>query len=413
MGIAEQKGAVAMKASKQYLRFCGIDMAKQKHVACIIDRDGHCLLKPKSIRNDTEGFQNILNYLKQAGRTKSILTGMEATGHYWYNLHEFLTRHGYAVAVLNPIQTALQAKQAIRKCKTDKHDAFHIANLLRAGQYKAAVIPDELAMTCRQITRLRYRIVKQGAMIKQLVHSKLHPAWPEYEGLFSDNFGKASMKLLQTASTPKELMEMDPDDLSELIHKASRGRFGPAQIQKILHSAQNSVGMQRGHYGISTGIKFLLEQIEALAPVRKKMDTEIAKLAAKVPEYLFTLPGATELTIVSLYGEINPIEVFKKPSQLVAFAGLDPKVFQSGQYDAPHRHISKRGSPYLRRSLWQMAYRSTCIEGDLRDFWRRKHRQDKHHLVAVTAVANKLCHIVWRIMTDRRDYVRKGYNPKS
>jgi len=402
-----------MKASKQYLRFCGIDMAKHKHVACIIDQDGQYLLRPKSIRNDADGFQQILNCLKQTGRTKSILTGMEATGHYWYSLHDFLTRQGYAVAVLNPIQTAQQAKQAIRKCKTDKYDAFHIANLLRSGQHKAAVVPGELAMTCRQITRLRYRIVKQGAMIKQLVNSRLHPAWPEYEGLFSNKFGTTSMKLLQTASTPKELMELDPDDLTELIHKASRGRFGPAQTQKVLQSAKNSVGMQRGHYGTSTGIKFLLEQIEALEPVRKKMDAEIVKLTAKVPEYLFTLPGATELTIVSLYGEISPIEAFKKPSQLVAFAGLDPKVFQSGQYDAPRRRISKRGSPYLRRTLWQMAYRAVCNEGDLRDFWRRKHRQNKHHLVAVTAAANKLCHIVWRIMTDRRDYIRKGYNPKS
>jgi len=402
-----------MKAYKQYLRFCGIDMAKQKHVACIIDDNGQYLLKPKSIRNDADGFETILNCLKQTGRTKSILTGMEATGHYWYSLHDFLTRNGYDVIVLNPIQTALQAKQAIRKCKTDKYDAFHIANLLRTNQYKAAVVPDELAMTCRQITRLRYRIVKQAAMIKQLVNSRLHPAWPEYEGFFSNIFGTTSMKLLQTASTPKELMEIDPDDLSELIRRTSRGRFGPEQTQKLLHSAQNSVGMQRGLYGISTGIKFLLEQIEVLEPVRKKMDAEVAKLAAKVPEYLFTLPGATKLTIVSLYGEVSPIEAFEKPSQLVAFAGLDPRVFQSGQYDAPRRRISKRGSPYLRRSLWQMAYRALCTEGDLRDFWRRKHRQNKHHLVAVTAVANKLCHIVWRIMTDRRDYVRKGYNPKS
>jgi len=140
---------------------------------------------------------------------------MEATGHYWYNLHEFLSRQGYPVAVLNPIQTAQQARQAIRKCKTDKYDAFHIANLLRTGQYKAAVIPDDLAMTCRQITRLRYRIVKQGAMIKQLVNSRLHPAWPEYEGLFSNIFGVTSMALLNAAATPKELMQRDPEELGE------------------------------------------------------------------------------------------------------------------------------------------------------------------------------------------------------
>ena len=402
-----------MKASKQYLRFCGINVAKQKHVACIIDNNSRYLVRPKSIRNDAVGYQQILNCLKQSGRKKTILAGMEATGHYWYGLHDFLTRNGYAVAVLNPIQTAQQAKQAIRKCKTDKYDAFHIANLLRCGQYKAAVVPGELAMTCRLLTRLRYRMVRQSAMIKQLVNSRLHPVWPEYEGLFSNTFGTTSMEILQTAPTPKELLGLDVDDLSERIRKASRGRFGPAHTQRLLNSAKNSVGMQRGHYGISSGIKFLLEQIVATEPIRKKLDVEIQKLAARLPEYLFTLPGATELTIVSLYGEVDPIETFERPSQLVAFAGLDPKVFQSGQYDASHRHVSKRGSPYLRRTLWQMAYRAVCTEGDLRDFWRRKHRQNKHHLVAVTAAANKLCHIVWRIMTDRRDYIPKGHNPKS
>ena len=226
-----------MKASKQYLRFCGIDVAKQKHVACIIDQSGRYLTRPKSIRNDAAGYQQILNCLRQSGRKKSILTAMEATGHYWYGLHDFLTRHGYTVAVLNPIQTAQQAKQPIRKCKTNKYDAFHIANLLRSGQYKAAVVPGELAMTCRLLTRLRYRMVRQSAMVKQLVNSRLHPVWPEYEGLFSNKFGTTSMKLLQIASTPKELLELDVDDLSERIRKASRGRFGPAHTQKILHSA--------------------------------------------------------------------------------------------------------------------------------------------------------------------------------
>ena len=119
-----------MKEAKQYSRFCGIDMAKQKHVAYIIDLNGQYLLKPKSIRNNAEGFQNILNCLSQTAKTTSVLIGMEATGHYWYSLHDFLTCKGYQVAVLNPIQTALQAKQAIRKCKTDKYDAFHIANLI-------------------------------------------------------------------------------------------------------------------------------------------------------------------------------------------------------------------------------------------------------------------------------------------
>ena len=128
-------------------------------------------------------------------------------------------------------------------------------------------------------------------------------------------------------------------------------------------------------------------------------------MAGQLPGYLLTLPWATALTIVSLYGEVDPIEAFAHPSQLVAFAGLDPRVFQTGQYDAPVRHLSKRGSPYLRYTIWHMAHRAVCGEGLLRDYWRKKRRENKHHLVAVTATANKLCRIIWRIMTDRRDDV--------
>jgi len=402
-----------MKPSKQYLRFCGIDIAKRKHVACIIDQDGRYILPPRSFHNNAEGFRQILNCLKRTGRKKSVLAGMEATGHYWYTLHDFLARQGYRVAVLNPIQTAQQAKQAIRKCKTDKHDAFHIATLLRTDQYKSALVPGELAMTCRQLTRLRYRMVRQGALIKQLVNSRLYPAWPEYETFFADKFGATSRKLLHAAACPQELLMLEPQALTELIHKASRGKLGPALAQRIRQTAGNSVGVRRGRYGRSTCIRILLEYIEAFGPVRKKLEAQIEGLADQLPGYLYTLPGATPMGIVSLYGEVDPIEAFTGPSQLVAFAGLDPKVFQTGQYDAPRRHVSKRGSPYLRRTLWQMAHRAICQEGELRDYWRRKRRQNKHHLVAVTATANKLSRIVWRIMTDRRDYVPRQSDPNS
>ncbi|MHC4528575.1 MAG: hypothetical protein ACYS29_11910 [Planctomycetota bacterium] len=143
-------------------------------------------------------------------------------------------------------------------------------------------------------------------MVKQLVHSRLHPVWPEYQGLFSNTFGTTSMKLLQTASTPKELIELDDGALMELVRKASRGRFGIAQTQKLRQAAKNSVGMQRGHYGISNGIKLLLEQIGALTPVRKKLDAEIIKLAGQLPAYLFTLPGATKTRSIGRFCRVGP-----------------------------------------------------------------------------------------------------------
>jgi transposase len=394
-----------MTEQKSYRRFCGIDVGKNTHTLCIIDAQQNTLVPVRSFHNDQRGFQQLLASLQQTGRKHTVLVGMEATGHYWYSLHHTLSQEGYTVTVLNPIQTARQARREIRKCKTDKLDAFRIAVLLKNGRYRSALIPGELAMTCRQVTRLRYRLVRQQSRLKQLVQAQLHPVWPEYETLFTDPFSVTSRKLLAQSPVPTDVLQWGEDRLREFLRKTSRGRHGLQLAQSIHKAAQQSVGMQRGLPGSRLAIQVLLEQMANAKPLLQKLQEQIGALAQQVPSYLKTLPGSTTLSIVSLYGEVDPIETFQTASQLVAFAGLDPEVYQSGQYDASQRRISKRGSPFLRQTLWLMAHRAVYQEGDLRQFWLRKRAQQKHHLAAITAVAGKLCHIIWRIMTDERDYV--------
>ncbi len=393
-----------MVSTKRCTCFCGIDIAKQRHVAQIIDRDGQCLARAQSFNNDADGYQSIRARLKDAGGPTKILVGMEATGHYWYSLRDFLVEQGYEVAVLNPIQTAQQAKKGIRKSKTDKIDAGHIATLIKNGEHRPALVPGELAMACRHLTRLRYAMTRQGARIKQQLWARLHPVWPEYESLFATPFCATGRKLLTTAPTPQDVLAMDQQELAELIRKTSRGKYGPAQAQKVRQAAERSVGTQRGLEGARISIRSLLTQLQALRPIRKQLDDEIAALADRVPAYIHTLPGADARSAVSLFGETDPITTFTTPSQLVAFAGLDLTVHQTGQYNAPRRRISKRGSPVLRHTLWQMAHRACYQEGDLRHYWLRRRGQGLSHRSAVTATALKLCHVAWRILTDRRDY---------
>ncbi len=394
-----------MQKQRSYRRFCGLDVGKSTHTLCIIDAQQNTLTPTRSFHNDQRGFQQLLDALQQTGRKHTVLIGMEATGHYWYSLHHTLTQQGYTVTVLNPIQTSRQAKREVRKRKTDKLDAHRIAVLLKNGQYRSALIPGELAMTCRQVTRLRYRLVRQQTRLKQLVQAHLHPVWPEYETLFNDPFSVTSRKLLAQSPVPTDVLQWDQERLQEFLRKASRGRHGPQLAQDIHQAAQQSVGMQRGLPGSRLAIQVLLEQMDNAKPLLQKLQEQIESLAQQVPTYLKTLPGSTTLSVVSLYGEVDPIATFQTPSQLVAFAGLDPQVYQSGQYDAPQRRISKRGSPFLRQTLWLMAHRAVYQDGDLRQVWLRKRAQQKHHLAAVTAVAGKLCHIIWRIMTDQRDYI--------
>jgi transposase len=393
-----------MRTSKTYTRFCGIDVAKNRHVAVICDRDGQCVARSHSFANDANGYQDFLQQLREAGGSRRVLAGVEATGHYWYSLRDFLVGHDYAVVALNPIQTAQQAKKGIRKRKTDRIDAGHIATLLKNGDYKAALVPGALAMTGRQLTRLRYRLIGQMGRLKQQLWAHLHPIWPEYENLFADPFCQTGRRLLTAAPGPSDVLALPVDDLVALIRTTSRGKYGAAQAEDVRQAAVHTVGTTRTLEGARIAIRCLLSQLEALQPIRKQLETQITALAERLPACLLTLPGADPLRIVSLFGETDPIETFQTADQLVAFAGLDVAVCQSGDYQAPQRHISKRGSPFLRQTLWRMAYRACYQEGELRDYWLRKRQHGLHHLAAVTAVALKLCRVAWRILTDRRDY---------
>jgi transposase len=399
--------------ARRHSLFCGIDVAKDAHVARIIDRDGQTVAKPKSFDNTAAGFQLLLARLADAGGPAKVLVGMEATGHYWLSLHEFLTGHGYRVEVLNPIQTAQQAKKGIRTAKTDKIDTEPIAVIIKNGDYRPAIIPGELAYTCRQLTRLRYGLINQAARIKQILWSRINPVWPEYENLFADGFAATGVRLLQQAPVPADILAIPPEALTDLLRRASRHKHGPDKAEQIRQSAADSVGMHRGTDAARIAIRAFLDNLQALAPIREQLETQIELLAQQLPGYILTLPGIDLLKAASLFGETDPISVFRGADQLVAFAGLDLGAWQTGKFTAAQRHISKRGSPFLRKTRWMMAYRAVYEEGTLRDYWLAKKTQGLKHLSAVTAASIKLTRICWRIMTDQRPYDPSGCPARS
>jgi transposase len=384
--------------------FCGIDIGKSAHMACLIDADGNRLLRALRFTNDAAGFALLLQRLDDVRQGRPMLFGMEATGHYWYAVHEFLAGKGNEVVAVNPLQTARQAHTQIRKSKTDKIDAHHIATLMKNGDFRRTVIPGELASTCRQLSRLWQALGCQRRRVKQLLNSTLEWLWPEFESLFSNPLCATAQATLVLWPSPQDLAPIDLATLTAVVEKASRGRLGEDLTRRLLDSARCSIGMRRGREGASLSIRTLLQQLDAGKSVAKDLKKELEALSARLPSYLLTLPGISELSAVSLFGETDPISTFGGPDQLVAFAGLDLAVFQTGQYEAPHRCISKRGSPHLRRTLWLMANAAVLQPGPLRDYYQRRRRQGLHHISAVTAAAIKLCRIVWRILTDQRDY---------
>lgn len=386
--------------------YIGIDIAKRSHQAAVTDASGELIVKPFSFKNSALGFAQFLSVLEENSVAYSCcVIGLEATGHYWYPLYFFLVEQKFTVKVFNPIQTAAFREIAIRKVKNDNHDSIMIADFTRFGRYSETYIPSEAMLALKNLSRFRLSVSDLCSDLKRRTLVLLDQIFPEYSSVFSDTFGTTSKQLLEKYSTPDEFSEISTTKLANFIHKISRGRFGREKAELIKAAAHDSVGISYAIDTFSFQIKQLVEQIEFMEDQLNEIDAEMAKLLAQSEYSVITTISGIGPTLGSIIvSEIGDIERFETSSKLVAYAGLDASVKQSGEFNSTQNKISKRGSPHLRRALWMAAFMSLRSDPALYDYYSRLRARGKSHRLATTAVARKLCIIVWAIMKSKQPY---------
>lgn len=386
--------------------YIGIDIAKRSHQAAVTNASGELIVKPFSFKNSAIGFAQFLSVLEENSVAYSCcVIGLEATGHYWYPLYFFLVEQKFTVKVFNPIQTAAFREIAIRKVKNDNHDSIMIADFTRFGRYSETYIPSEAMLALKNLSRFRLSVSDLCSDLKRRTLVLLDQIFPEYSSVFSDTFGTTSKQLLEKYSTPDEFSEISTTKLANFIHKISRGRFGREKAELIKAAAHDSVGISYAIDTFSFQIKQLVEQIEFMEDQLNEIDAEMAKLLAQSEYSVITTISGIGPTLGSIIvSEIGDIERFETSSKLVAYAGLDASVKQSGEFNSTQNKISKRGSPHLRRALWMAAFMSLRNDPALYDYYSRLRARGKSHRLATTAVARKLCIIVWAIMKSKQPY---------
>ena len=386
--------------------FIGIDVANLPHQAAVTDISGNVIVKPFNFKNSSDGFTKFLSIVESNAIEKNDCTiGLESTGHYWYPLYFFLIENGFDVKVFNPIQTAAFREITIRKVKNDNLDSLLIADFTRFGRYSETYIPDENMLALKNLTRFRLSISDICGSLKKKVIAILDQVFPEYTGVFSDVFGKTSKQLLEQFSTPDEFMDISTTKLTNLLLKVSRGRNGREKAELIKTAAQSSIGISYALDAFSFELKQLLAQIEFMENQLSDVDAEMEKLLSQ-SEYavITTISGIGPMLGSVIVSEIGDINRFENSSKLVAYAGLDASVKQSGEFNSSKNKISKRGSPYLRRALWMAAFMSLQCDPALYDYYSKLRARGKTHRCATTAVARKLCIIVWAIMKSKKPY---------
>lgn len=390
----------------------GIDIAKRKHEAAVIDGDGNTIIKPFSFTNDCSGYNRFLGRLRRAKLAlNDVSFAMEATGHYWLALFSRLQKEGFRVQVINPVQTNSIRSFYIRQAKTDPRDALLIAEVIRFGRFSESALHPENLYELRELCRGRHAIVSMQSDVKRKVIALLDQVFPEYEKFFTDTFGDTSMAVLQACPTPKELVGMDIDELCKLIQKPSRKRFGMAKALELQEIARNSFGFDLASDVFSTMIKLYVQHIAFLKGQIAEMDRKIADIMDSLHSPLMTITGVGPTLGAYILSEIGDIGRFPSAAKLAAYAGIDPTMRQSGEYNGIRNRMSKRGSPYLRHAIWLAANSAALHDPALKVYFQKKRAEGKPYMTSVGHVCRKMVSIIYAVLRDNKAYV--PYIPDS
>lgn len=386
--------------------FVGVDIAKASHVACAVDETGKKLTNPFPFKNTEEGFERLIAWLEGvAESSEDAFVAMEATGHYWMTCFAYLNAHDYRVCVVNPLQVkAMRELKGFSRVKNDPIDSWLIAETLRLGDIDETKLATDDIQALRSLTRYHQALKQETACVKTQLTCVMDSYFPEYADIFSDMFGAASMAVLKKSALPHELSRAHTSALGKTIMEASHGRLGVEKAAQVEAAAKRSVGIQLGQDAAAFQIKTMVSQIEFLNATCAKVEAKVEALLMRIEPLILTIPGISVATGAQIVAEVGDVRRFKNAAAIVKYAGLNPGVSQSGQFEAKGSPITKKGSPYLRRALWLAANQMRRFDPKMRAYYDKLRDEGKCHRVAVTACARKLCHVVFAVMRDLVPY---------
>ncbi len=381
--------------------YVGIDIAKLNHFASAISSDGEILMEPFKFTNDGDGFRLLVSNLESLSDDKdSIIIGLESTAHYGDNLVRYLVACYYQVCVLNPISTSSMRKNNIRKTKTDKVDTYIIAKtLMMQDSFRFVSFSDLDLMDLKSLGRFRQKTIKQRTRLKIQLTSYVDEVFPELQYFFKSGLHQKSVyALLKEAPTPNSIASMHMTHLANLLVKSSHGRFTKEQAKELRVLAQKSVGANDS--ALSIQITHTISQIELLDSQLERIEAEMTEIMKFNDSVIMTIPGIGYINGGMILGEIGDIHRFSNPSKLLAFAGLDPSVYQSGNFQAKKTRMSKRGSRVLRYALINAAHNVVKNNATFKTYYVTKMAEGRSHYNALGHCAGKLVRVIWKMMTD-------------
>lgn len=397
------------------MNYLGIDVSKSTSRCVFLDNDGEKLTKPFTLENNHQEFIKLLERIKELNLyADNLLIGIEATGIWWENLYCLLTENKFRVIVLNPHQTN-KFREALRiKAKTDDIDAYVIAGLLRSQEYASSFIPEESIQILREITKLRFQLLKDRQDYERQASALLGLLFPEYpQTALKNPFNVASLTILKKYPTAKHLAEAKPKNIEKIVRSIQGNNFNIKEIQSLIDTAQKSIYSGRAKDARGLNLNILLTQVETLQNAIVQLDQRMDEIlsphdsndANSFPgANLLTIPGVGNKTLAAILSAVGSDgQAFPDGKHLIGHLGFFPKIYESGETRRDNI-ISNRGPKYLRWALYMAAVACLKHNREFKALYARKISQGKSAKQALIYVAKKLAHLCLSMLKSGETY---------
>ena len=378
--------------------YIGIDISKYKHDFCIISNTGEVIVENSSFENNKKGFQYFLDQLKPYNKS-NVQIAFEATGHYSLNLECFLTNQGFSYMKINPlvVHQFLKAR-SLRRTKTDKADSLTIASYLMSVPYKPNSNLLYNIYTLKSLCRSREQLIKERSKFEVLLTNELDKSFPELKTFFNNMISTTLLYILEKYKNTTHISLMKD---YESLRKVSHGKFTYARFAKLKELAKDSIGHHNDNSDllISTYVSTINHFNEKIDPIDKQIPTIIKELNPK----MLSIPGLGEISAATILSEYGDIKNFSSSGKMLAFAGLEPSIIQSGTLENNGKMV-KHGSGHLRYAIMNIATSILRYSPTFYDYYQKKRSEGKCHRVALSHVCKKLIRVIYTLEKNNIDY---------
>ena len=387
--------------------FVGIDVAKDKHDCFITNTDGEVLFKSFTITNNLDGFDELYQKIESVMEDVSkVKVGLEATGHYSYNLLGYLLDKGLPTYVINPLHTNLYRKSlSLRQTKTDKVDAHTIASMLMSDvnlkSYSDTSYHNE---ELKSLTRYRFDKVKERAQLKQSISRLVCILFPELEKPVPTLHQNSVYEFLYEFPGAKHVANAHLTRLSNLVETASKGHYTKDTAITFREAARTSIGSNMPAKSLE--LKHTIKLIRELDAEIEEIENEIKIIMDEINSPILSIPGISYRMGAMIIAEIGDFSKFDSPDKILAFAGMSPSTYQSGQLDNCYARMEKRGSRYLRYALYNATAYVCLWDPTFKAYLAKKRSEGKHYYVALSHATKKLIRVIYQLESSGQQYIK-------